>query len=78
MMSDLDRLMHEIEQEAVAEGPGAVAELRSLDSRFHIAGQLLALRRRRGLTHEPRHRDLCSSYRARDVALLAVLDRVSR
>lgn len=49
-MSDLDRLMHEIEQEAVVEGPGAVAELRSLDSHFHIAGQLLALRRRRGLT----------------------------
>jgi XRE family transcriptional regulator, regulator of sulfur utilization len=46
-MSDFDRLMHDIELEAIAEGPEAVAELRS---NFHIAGQLLALRRRRGLT----------------------------
>jgi DNA-binding XRE family transcriptional regulator len=49
-MSDFDRLMHDIELEAEAEGPEAVAELRSLDSHFHIAGQLLALRHRRGLT----------------------------
>jgi ribosome-binding protein aMBF1 (putative translation factor) len=49
-MSDFDRLMHDIEQEARAEGPEAVAQLRSLDSRFHVAGQLLALRRRRGIT----------------------------
>jgi DNA-binding XRE family transcriptional regulator len=49
-MSDFDRLMHDIEQEATAEGPEAVAQLRSFDSRFHIAGQLLALRRRRGIT----------------------------
>jgi DNA-binding XRE family transcriptional regulator len=50
VMSDFDQLMHDIEQEAIAEGPKAVAELRSLDSHFHIAGQLLALRHRRGLT----------------------------
>jgi ribosome-binding protein aMBF1 (putative translation factor) len=49
-MSDFDRLINDIEQEAAAEGPEAVAELRSLDSHFHIAGQLLALRHRRGLT----------------------------
>jgi len=42
--------MHDIELEAIAEGPEAVAALRSLDSRLHIAGQLLALRHRRGLT----------------------------
>ena len=49
-MSDFDQLIRDIEQEARAEGPEAVAQLRSLDSRFHIAGQLLALRRRRGIT----------------------------
>jgi DNA-binding XRE family transcriptional regulator len=49
-MSDFDRLMRDIEQEADAEGPEAVAQLRSFDSHFHIAGQLLALRRRRGIT----------------------------
>jgi DNA-binding XRE family transcriptional regulator len=49
-MSDFDQLMDEIEQEAIAEGPEAVAELHLLDSHFHIAGQLLALRHRRGLT----------------------------
>lgn len=50
VMSDFDQLMQDIEQEAIAEGPEAVAELRSLDSHFHIAGQLLALRHRCGLT----------------------------
>jgi DNA-binding XRE family transcriptional regulator len=49
-MSDFDQLIHDIEQEATAEGLEAVAQLRSLDGRFHIAGQLLALRRRRGIT----------------------------
>jgi DNA-binding XRE family transcriptional regulator len=49
-VSDFDQLMQDIEQEAIAEGPEAVAELRSLESHFHIAGQLLALRHRRGLT----------------------------
>lgn len=49
-MSDFDQLMHDIEQEARTEGPGALAQLRSLDSRLHIAGQLLALRRNRGMT----------------------------
>ncbi len=50
VMSDFDQLMQDIEQEAIAEGPEAVAELRLLESHFHIAGQLLALRHRRGLT----------------------------
>jgi DNA-binding XRE family transcriptional regulator len=49
-MSDFDQLINDIEQEAAAEGPEAVAALRSLDSQLHIAGQLLALRHRRGLT----------------------------
>jgi DNA-binding XRE family transcriptional regulator len=49
-MTDFDRLTQDIEQEAIAEGPNAIAELRALDRQFHIAGQLLALRHRRGLT----------------------------
>jgi DNA-binding XRE family transcriptional regulator len=49
-MTDFDQLIEDIEQEAIAEGPEAVAALRSLDSQFHIAGQLLALRHRRGFT----------------------------
>lgn len=49
-MSDFDQLIHDIEQEAISEGPAAIAALRSLDSQLHIAGQLLALRHRRGLT----------------------------
>ncbi len=47
---DFDQLIEDIEQEAIAEGPEAVAALRLLDSQLHIAGQLLALRHRRGLT----------------------------
>jgi DNA-binding XRE family transcriptional regulator len=49
-MSEFDRLMNAIEREAGAEGPEALEQLRSFDSRFHVAGQLLALRRRRGIT----------------------------
>jgi DNA-binding XRE family transcriptional regulator len=49
-MTYFDQLIQDIEQEAIAEGPEAVAALRSLDSQLHIAGQLLALRHRRGLT----------------------------
>jgi transcriptional regulator with XRE-family HTH domain len=42
--------MLDVEQEATAEGPESSAQLRSLDSALHLAGQLLALRRRRGIT----------------------------
>jgi DNA-binding XRE family transcriptional regulator len=49
-MTDFDQLIEDIEQEAIDDGSEAVAELRLLDSQFHIAGQLLALRHRRGLT----------------------------
>lgn len=49
-MSDFDRLIQDIEQEAAAEGPAAVEQLRSIDSRLRLAGQLLELRRRRGIT----------------------------
>jgi DNA-binding XRE family transcriptional regulator len=43
-MNDFDELIDEIEQEAVAEGPAAVAELRALDARFRLAAELLAAR----------------------------------
>ncbi len=43
-MNDFDRLIDEIEQDAVAEGPAAVAELRALDARFRLAAELLAAR----------------------------------
>jgi DNA-binding XRE family transcriptional regulator len=43
-MNDFDRLIDDIEQEAVAEGPEAVAELRALDTRFRLAAELLAAR----------------------------------
>ncbi len=49
-MSDFDPLMRDIEQETSAEGAEAVAQLRTLESRLHIAGQLVALRRRKGIT----------------------------
>jgi DNA-binding XRE family transcriptional regulator len=49
-MNDFDRLMEDVEREAIAEGPAAVAQLQAFDSHFRIAGQLLALRRQRGLT----------------------------
>ncbi len=43
-MNDFNRLIDEIEREAIAEGPEAVAELRALDTRFRLAAELLAAR----------------------------------
>ncbi len=40
----------EIQAEAEAEGPEAVAELRSLEHRFRLAGQLVALRGARAVS----------------------------
>ncbi len=40
-MGDLDDLIQFIENEAQAEGPEAVAELRAFDARFRIAAELL-------------------------------------
>ncbi|WP_242393777.1 helix-turn-helix domain-containing protein [Anaeromyxobacter oryzisoli] len=42
--------MREVETEALREGPRAVAELAEFDAHFRLAGQLLALRKARGLT----------------------------
>jgi DNA-binding XRE family transcriptional regulator len=44
-MNDFDKLIHNIEAEAVAEGPGAVAELRAIDGRFRLASELLHARK---------------------------------
>lgn len=43
-MSDFDDLIQFIEDEAQAEGPDAVAELRAFDARFRIAAELLEAR----------------------------------
>lgn len=43
-MNDFDKLINDIEQEAAAEGPQAVIELRALDTRFRLAAELLAAR----------------------------------
>ncbi len=42
--------MREVEAEAKREGPKAVAELAAFDAHFRVAGQVLALRKARGLT----------------------------
>mgnify|MGYP001408296490 CR=1 FL=1 len=50
MARDFEQLIREIEQEAAGEGPRAMAELDALDVRFRLAAQLLAARRRAGLS----------------------------
>lgn len=42
--------MREVETEAHREGPKAVAELAAFDAHFRLAGELLSLRKARGLT----------------------------
>jgi ribosome-binding protein aMBF1 (putative translation factor) len=44
-MNDFDKLIADIETEAAAEGPAAIAELRALDSRFRLASELLYARK---------------------------------
>jgi DNA-binding XRE family transcriptional regulator len=44
-MNDFDELMLEIEAEAQAEGPAAVAELHAFDTQFALAAALLTARR---------------------------------
>jgi DNA-binding XRE family transcriptional regulator len=48
--NDFDALIAEIEEEAWAEGPEAVAELRAFDARFQLASELLSARKAGGLT----------------------------
>jgi DNA-binding XRE family transcriptional regulator len=42
--------MREVEEEALREGPQAVAELKAFDAHFRLAAELILLRRQRGLT----------------------------
>lgn len=42
--------MREVEAEAHREGPKAVAELAAFDAHFRLAGEVLSLRKARGLT----------------------------
>jgi ribosome-binding protein aMBF1 (putative translation factor) len=51
-MNDFDQLLVDIEAEAVAEGPAAVAELRALDDRFRLASELLDARKRARLSQK--------------------------
>jgi DNA-binding XRE family transcriptional regulator len=46
----LQDFMREVEAEARRDGPEAVAELAAFDAHFRIAGELLCLRKARGLT----------------------------
>jgi len=43
-MNDFDKLITDIEAEAKAEGPAAVAELRAFDERFRLASELMTAR----------------------------------
>jgi len=49
-MTKLDDLIQQIEAEAEAEGPGAVAEYHQLRTRFRLAHELRAARLEKGLT----------------------------
>ena len=49
-MADFDDLIQFIEDEAEAEGPDAVTELRAFDARFRIASELLQARRQAHMT----------------------------
>lgn len=49
-MATFDELYREIEEEAQAEGPAAVAELRALEDYYGLWVDFIALRRRRRLT----------------------------
>lgn len=49
-MNDFDKLIADIDSEAAAEGPAAVAELRALDDRFRLASELLYARRQAHLS----------------------------
>lgn len=56
-MGDFDDLMQFIEDEARAEGPEAIAELRAFDARFRLAAELLEARKQAHMTQ----RDLAAA-----------------
>ncbi len=49
-MSDFGDLMQFIEEEALAEGPAAVAQLHAFDARIRLAAELLKARQQAGMT----------------------------
>ncbi len=49
-MNDFDQLMRDIEAEAHAEGPAAVAQLHAFNSQFLFASDMIRLRKARGMT----------------------------
>jgi len=49
-MSDFGDLIQFIEDEAVAEGPAAVAQLHAFDARVRLAAELLQARQQAGMT----------------------------
>lgn len=51
-MNDFTQLIHDIETEAHAEGPEAVAELAAFDARFALASALIARRKAVNLTQK--------------------------
>ena len=48
MSRDFDKLIADIEAEAQAEGPEAVAQMRTFQTRFRLASQLISMRKARG------------------------------
>ncbi len=48
--TSFEDFMREIEAEAAAEGPEAVAQLESLHHRFRLAGELVMLRQAQGIS----------------------------
>lgn len=51
-MNDFDQLIRDIDAEAQAEGPAAVAQLRAFEVQFTLAADLIALRKARGLSQK--------------------------
>jgi DNA-binding XRE family transcriptional regulator len=51
-MSDFDQLLTDIDGEAHAGGPAAVAQLRAFEVQFTLAADLLKLRKARGLSQK--------------------------
>ena len=51
-MGDFEQLIQDIEAEARAEGPAAVAELAALEARFTLAAELIARRTGLGMTQK--------------------------
>ncbi len=51
-IANFKQLMRDIEAEAQAEGPAAVAELAAFDTRFALASELMQLRKQMGVTQK--------------------------